>query len=591
MATKTTLFAVALTVPVLAGCLAGPTRPQGTVEDDPRLSLEEIEERLTDPVHDEIERTEHRIQGHGDTEIWLDLYRPADAEEGIPAILLVTPYQYYSDARAPYDQARGDCETGRPESCPYDPWLVEHFVPRGYAVAFADVRGSHNSGGCIEMTGPKQWEDGARVVEWLGTRDWSNGRVGMYGISYEGGVQVGTALLDPPHLTTIVPSASISNLYGYFHYDGVPYTLQGPYTMSAYTVQGAIPGTDPGGIEDYPDRFACDLENHRAGMDRSGDWNDYWERHDFRPHISDVRASVLQVHGLQDWNVKPDHLDPMFEAYPSEKRLVLGQWGHVYPDADCGEDPTFCRQDWERIVHRWYDHWLHGIETGILDDLPPVLIQDDTGDWRGIDAFPPEDPETVTYHPAPDGSLSPEAPDAAEVVLRDWPREVSLGPLRTGIDEAAAAAGRPPVAVVFETEALEEDLHYTGRPRLELAFSTDAESTHWVVHLVEVDPAGDARTIDRGYLDTRHRRGVDDPRPLTPGERVNVTIRMYPQDDVVEAGNRLRLLVTNDDGWVHQDDTYATSRLQLGDATRLVLPVNATGPSVPGDALRPGLSD
>ena len=117
---------------------------------------------------------------------------------------------------------------------PYNANLVETFVPYGYAVAFADVRGNHNAGGCVDQTGPLQWQDGYDYVEWLGTQDWSNGNVGMFGISYDGETQFTTAMMAPPHLKTIVPMAAVSNQYDWNFYEGVPYETQPTLGMVAY---------------------------------------------------------------------------------------------------------------------------------------------------------------------------------------------------------------------------------------------------------------------------------------------------------------------------------------------------------------------
>lgn len=599
-----TLAALLLTLPALAGCLGGlgPASPGDLsgAEDGPmNLSLAEIEARLSQPVFDEVLREEHSLEGADGDPIWFDVYRPGDADGPVPVILVFTPYQ----------SSVGTCD-GEPhvdDECPYSGSLVDFFVPRGYAVAFADVRGNHNSGGCIDQTGPDQWEDGYRLVERLGTADWSNGRVGMHGASYDGETQISTARLNPPHLVTIVPTASVSNQYEYLYYDGVPYEWQGLGTMAGYLAGSVPPGTDPQAATTYPSRLDCHPENFQHGLDLSGDWNAYWQDRDYRPLAETINATILQVHGLQDWNVKPNHVDPIFNLYTAEKRLIVGQWDHAYPDSRCGNEapdggygaaaPYGCRPDWELIRHRWYDHFLKGIDTGILEDLPPVLVQSTAGDWRGIEAFPPRAPVTLTLHLTADGALARAAPDEGALTLHDYPRDAPL--LFADASQASAAVGTAgetvtghPTALVFETDALEEALHTTGRPLLELAATTSAESTHWVVHLYDVAPDGTATWINRGYLDTRHRDGVDDPKPLAPGEAYNATVRLFPQDDVVPSGHRLRLVLTNDDGWVHQDPTNAVTDVAVGpNGTRLVLPMAPVGTPVHADGLRPALVD
>lgn len=557
---------------VLAGCINTPSPPDSDSEDGvvTQLTSEEIHARLTQPIYERIVREEAVVEGADDTQIWLDLYRPDDADDPVPVILVKTPYQILGAV---------GCDDIPPHECPYTPWLVDYFTPKGYAVAFADVRGNHNSGGCIDQSGPKQWQDGYNVVEWLGAQPWSNGNVGMYGASYDGETQITTALLNPPSLKTIVPTASVSNQYEYSFYDGVPYALGPLGTTAAYLAISLVPGLHENAVTTYPERLECQAEVFQAAVDHSGDWSEYWEDRDYRPGAPEINASVLLTHGLQDWNVKPNHVDPFFNDLTSEKRLIVGQWGHAYPD----------RGDWRFILHRWFDHFLHGIDTGILHDLPPVLTEDTDGAWRGLEAFPPLEHDNRTFWLTSEGSLSEEAPDDATLTVHDHPRQIAGAGLPLTNDLFEEVTDHPS-ELVFESAPLETTLHYTGRPIVHLEATTEATSTYWVVHLESVSPDGDASIINRGYFNTRHIEGLDNPSDLTPGEPYTLTVRMFPQDDVVPAGNHLRITVTNTDSWAEQDRTFAENRIHLGaDGTRLQLPLSPDGTPMAADVLREGL--
>ena len=136
--------------------------------------------------------------------------------------------------------------------------VISYFTARGYAVAQGDVRGTGESGGCLEQTSTNQIDDGARFVEYLGKdAPWTNGSVGMYGISYDGETQVSTAGLGDPektkYLKAIVPSESVGGQYEWSNYDGVPYTGQamlgnGGYfasSMTSYTGERVTPPSAP----------------------------------------------------------------------------------------------------------------------------------------------------------------------------------------------------------------------------------------------------------------------------------------------------------------------------------------------------------
>src|SRR5687767_12153139 len=331
------LLAVGLLL--LSGCASDSDDP------DARTPGTTARDALTEPVHAIGQHLDHTFVGQTGTQLYVDYVLPEPIPDGgAPVILVFTPYQ---DADAEVDPGEGDPVVADP---PYNPRLVERFVPLGYAVAFADVRGNHNAGGCIDQTGPQQWQDGYDYVEWLGTQSWSNGKVGMYGASYDGETQFTTAMMAPPHLATIVPVASVSNQYEWSFYQGVPYELQPFIGMFSYFSGSAQPSTRPEDAALYPEKLDCQAQQFEAGLDFSGDMTTFWKERDYRPMAKQIKASVLHIHGLADWNVRPVHIDPLFNEIESEKRAIFGQWGHAYPDRD----------DWQDLLHAWYDHYLFG---------------------------------------------------------------------------------------------------------------------------------------------------------------------------------------------------------------------------------------
>src|ERR671919_1470874 len=142
-------------------------------------------------------------------DVYVEVIRP-DVPPGttVPVILTYTPYQLFLESA--------------------DDALASYFVPKGYARALAHVVGTGNSGGCWDYGGRRERDSGYDLVEWLGTRSWSNGRVGMVGGSYDGTTANMVAVEDPPHLATIVPEVAIGEWYGYAYHDGVRYWLMDP---------------------------------------------------------------------------------------------------------------------------------------------------------------------------------------------------------------------------------------------------------------------------------------------------------------------------------------------------------------------------
>ncbi len=574
---KNLLTLAVLTLLPLAGCLGDGDNHEKPPTTPTRFILEpELREPLSEPVFEIAGHFEHTFTGTTGTQLYVDYYLPSvPAGELVPVILDFTPYQ---DPDGPQPPSESPVDPGVSGDPPHNRFLVEHFVPRGYAVAFADVRGNHNAGGCIDQTGPEQWQDGYDYVEWLGGQSWSNGHVGMYGASYEGETQLTTAMLNPPSLKTIVPVASVSNQYEWNFYQGVPYDLQPFIGMFAYLQGSLVPSSNPANAVYYPEKIECQAEAMGAGVDFSGDHTTFWKERDYRPMAHQINASVLHVHGLQDWNVRPIHIDPIFNEITSEKRGIFGQWRHAFPD----------REDWrvETLV-AWYDHFLKGRQNGILDILPPVMIEDDEEQWWGIQDFPPRDQPWLTLELSHDNSLvKPGTAKEGQIILHDYPEDLLLGSASApGATVGQSILGHPTTAQFSFTT--QKEMRLVGRPWLEFTATSSAQSTHWVVEL-RVDGEdcalhGGGVTIcqNAGYQDTRHRNGMDQPSDLTPGEPYRLNVTMYPQYDVIPAGRTVWLVVTNNSPDIQQDPTNSVNTLHLGGQNPALLHL----PLAPTDAV------
>ena len=266
----------------------------------------------------------------------------------------------------------------------------------------------------------------------------------------------------------------------------------------------------------------------------------------------------------------------------SEKRAIFGQWGHQYP----------LRGDWKEILHAWYDEFLFDRNTGILDRLPPVLVEDNQGQWRGIGSFPLLDAQWLDLELSADGSLvAAGSAVAGELEIVDYPEEAPVAGQGGLVNIPVDATGPPgfaPDRLTF-TFVADRDLHVVGRPEVRFTATTDTTSTHWVAHL-DVDGATCLNTAviceNSGYQDTRHRDGLDEPKDLTPNEPYNLTVRMYPQYDVIPKGSTVRLILTGNDAEVQQDATFARSFVAVGAGRSVLrLPLGDGGIELPDDTL------
>jgi len=191
-----------------------------------------------------------------------------------------------------------------------EPAAIDYFTANGYAVAQHHVRGTGSSGGCLEQTAENQISDGAIVVEHLATREaWSDGNVGMYGVSYDAETQISVAGLGDPaktkYLKAIVPAATVGGQYEYSHQDGVPYKGQALLSNSVYLAGTSVPGTTQPAFA--VDRLECQEELYEGSANQSGDMTPFWARREYRPGAPNVRAATLMVHGrpTSTWTRSP----------------------------------------------------------------------------------------------------------------------------------------------------------------------------------------------------------------------------------------------------------------------------------------------
>jgi predicted acyl esterase len=492
------------------------------------------------------------------------VWRPDTAAEPdwkAPIVLVDTPYRMTSDRRDATNPAE-------PMFLDRYDWLIHELVPRGYAVVYKEVRGTGESGGCLEQTAPTQRQDGYDSVEHFAAKAWSNGKVGMFGKSYLAETQYGAAVLQPPSLVTIVPVASVSGQYEWNLYDGVPFTMQTLLGNVFYFVgSGLEPGTTPGGIANYPSHYECQARMLAAGADMSGDWTEYWAERELRDHFHNITASVLYVHGFQDWNVRQVAIRDAWERIQSEKRLLLGQWAHDFPEANAYK-AEWSRDDWRPMVHAWYDHYLLGIQNGILDLLPPVQVQDSRGAWRFEQEYPPADVAWQAFHLG-EGSLSLAPPEQAVSLAWRENTESFLRGLAIPVrDQATPQATK----LVFTSEPLDHDLRFSGWPVLHFTTTLtdglhpDPDSVidaHFAANL-EVAGCDAAGWINQGYLSARHRDGVRDPKPVIEGEAVEYTLRLSPADTVVPSGCSLVLTLAGSDAITQPEGSFWAGVLSGG---------------------------
>ncbi len=468
---------------------------------------------------------------------------------------------------------------------------VNTWVPRGFAVVHSEALGTGLSTGCPTVgDAPEQLAPKA-VIDWLngratgytsvqgGTRvsaAWATGKVGMIGTSYNGTIPLAAAVTGVDGLAAIIPIAPNTSYYHYYRSNGL---VRSP---------GGYLGEDVDVLYDFihtgapAARARCNAQ-YRDGLfaaqfDRvHGDYNAFWASRDLLTKIRGVKAATLLAHGLNDYNVVPEHSMRIYEALKAQgtpTQLYLHQGGH-------GGPPPLDMQN------KWFSHYLYGVSNGVERD--PRLFVMREGAPRGSMPTPYADypnplAAAVTVYPQGNGA------QVGGLALR----AVSTG-RDSLIDEvrfsgsALAAVAASPHRLLYATPVLQAPVHLSGTTTITVRLASSAPAANLSVWLVQL-PYDSARTgseghagvITRGWADPQNHASLTQGgnfasmrpgTPLVPGQFVSLTFDLQPDDQIIPAGKQLGVLVMSSD----REFTLwppAGTRLTLDlAATRLALPV------------------
>ena len=269
------------------------------------------------------------------------------------------------------------------------------------------------------------------------------------------------------------------------------------------------------------------------------------------------------------------------------KKLMIGPWLHVQPHV--GRPGP--RINHYREMVRFYDYWLKGIDTGIMDE-PPVSVYVQrydrpdadrpltSGFWRFAAGWPLQEGREETLHLDAGGLRSDGPPAAHSVESIEYHPAVgtAFGMFSAGAPHVLPAdqRGEEAYSAVYTGPVLAEPLEILGRPRLDLWIDSDAEVITFAARLCDVAPDGSSALVTKGVLNVTHRNSDVEPSPLVPGEPTELSIELDATSWLFEPGHRLRLSVANADfpnTW--PSPKLATSRIHRGAdrPSRLILPV------------------
>ena len=470
----------------------------------------------------------------------------------------------------------------------HHPWYAGH----GYASVRVDQRGSGNSEGLLlDEYLPQEQLDAAEVIAWLAEQPWCTGAVGMFGISWGGfnGLQV--AARRPPALKAVISLCSTDDRYA----DDVH--CMGGCVLGAEVLgwpsfmlgPNALP-PDPEYVgEGWRELWQERLEGTPPFLET---WlthqrrDDFWKQGSICEDYGAVTCPVYMVGGWADGytNAIPRTLAGLSAAGTPCKGLI-GPWAHGYPElATPGPQIGFLQESL-----RWWDHWLKGEETGIMDEpmlrawmqdpvAPSTTYLERPGRWVAEASWP--SPRIVAQRLWLTGGAALREQQGPPQVADTRGHEgagADAGhwcPYGAPADYAGDQRAEDALAACFTSAPLEARLEILGNPVVELELTSDRPQALVAVRLTDVAPDGSSLLVSRGLLNLSHRDSHETVSPLLPGERVRVRVVLDVAGHGFDPGHRLRLAVSPTYwpfAWPSPE--IVTLGVSVGNASSLELPV------------------
>jgi hypothetical protein len=551
---------------------------------------------LSEPKHAMAREDDVAIPMRDGVQLLADVLRPA-ASGRYPVLIAASPYpRQIQDLGAPM----GFIEAG----------ASDFFVPRGYVHLIVNLRGTGGSGGTFGFFDSQERQDMHDLVEWAALQAWSDGNIGMIGISYFAMTQMEAAVERPPHLKAIMPVAGTFDLYdSATHHGLVSTSFVTPFLSMIGMTSGRTNKLWRSKLLDVVRSILRTPSIHKKFATFNGEaamtglkvllkihhdphpWDDLWRaivvEHPLRDAWWEDRNLLPLLHKVEipvylgcDWQNVPLHLPSTF---PALRRLtnskhvrvtMLGEHGLAWP--------------WESLhveALAWFDHWLKGRDTGILDGPRIRYVVPGAEGWHVADTWPLQNASHRPLALRADGALSDEEGASGSRTL------MTLG---AGLNRAQASVTDPPSNLTWTSEPLKNDLDVVGDIELELDAISTAADTAWIVILQDVDSTGAITNVTAGYLraglrevdEAASRAGVPELpcrgfQAVPVGELVHYRIPMVANARRFKTGNRVQLFLTSDDQDSHtpalltfRHATVGTSSLNIiRSSSRLMLPV------------------
>ena len=537
-----------------------------------------------------------------------DLYRPRDTSKRYPIIFSKTPYNFnFWDVR---------------NGVPSDMSTVLQAIKRGYAYVIQNERGHFFSEGNWDILGPPT-TDGYDAIKWMSTQAWSNGKVGLIGCSSTAEWQMAVAAQSPPGLSAMIPmgfGAGVGRVGPYYEqgnwYRGG--AVQMLFIAWINSEQNQVRPTFPANTS-QEDLIRVSKSFDLAERQPPVDWSKALEH---LPSMDIIKAAggpngvfadsmpvatggrmmqrtpndpawykgglfhdnmVINTPGLWFMSWYDVSTGPNLATYnhvrkTAKPEIANQQYAVIAPTLHCaytratentvvGErNMGDARLDYNALQYGWFDIFLKGEKTGLLDTLPKVrYFTMGANKWQTASTWPPAESKPLTYYLSSGGNANTRTGDGVltdKAPAKDTPDSFSYDPLKPvpsyggnvcctgnavqgGSWDQSKMEERNDI-LVYTSEAMENDTEVSGPIDLTVYVSSDQKDTDVTVKLIDVGPDGKAYNLDETIQRLRYREGYDKPAVWMEKDKVyKVTLQPMVTSNMFKAGHKIRIEVSS----------------------------------------------
>ena len=464
--------------------------------------------------------------------------------------------------------------------------LYSYFVNHGYVVARVDIRGTGTSDGVLveyEYTDQEQ-EDGEVVIDWLSKQSWSNGNVGMFGVSWGAFNSIQMAMRNPPALKAILAHEGTDDIYR----DDVHF-MDGMMHVDSYEVgqdiANALPRPPDYIVDDayFEERF--DTTPWMMIYKNQQHDGPFWNRASLDTDYSKIKIPTFVMGGWYDGY--RDSVPRMLEKMSAPVKGLIGPWAHTFPNRPYPKPGI----EWRHEAVRWFDQWLKDKETGIMDEPrfavyvrkwhPPGVVETAPGFWRWEEGWPIERVEKTPMYLHDNHTLSPNMPTSDGSSSHELKYVPTVGVEAGGNvnwwgDFPYDQRGTDAYSLVYDSAPLDEDTEILGFPRALLNVSADAPTANWFVRVSDVAPDGTVTQVAGAGLNGAHRISAEKPTALVPGEEFTLEYDLHFTSWIFPQGHRIRVAINNAMWpmiWPTPYSMTTTTRIGGENPSQVVLPI------------------